>query len=78
MPCIKGMQGMKDSCEKKNAEILGKIIFHLSKACKLFNDLKDRRVSGVEQGEWENAAKLCKDAIEFINGKVESMGRIVK
>ena len=77
MPCIKGMQGMKDSCEKKNAEILGKIIFHLSKACELFNNLKDRRVGVVEQHEWENAIKLCKDAIEFVNGKVDSMGKIV-
>jgi len=76
IPGINGMQGMKDNYEKKNAEILGKIIFHLSKACKLFNDLKDRRVSAVEQGEWENAIKLCKDAIEFINGKVDSMGKI--
>ena len=70
------MQEIKDNYEKKNAEILGKIIFHLSKACKLFNDLKDRRVSAVEQGEWENAIKLCKDAIEFINGKIDSMGKI--
>ena len=71
------MQKMKDNYEKKNAEMLGKIIFHLSKACKLFNDLKDRRVSVVEQGEWENAVKLCKEAIEFINGKVDNMGKIL-
>jgi hypothetical protein len=78
IPGINGMQGMKDNCKKKNAEILGKIIFHLSKACKLFNDLKDRRVSAVEQCEWENVIKLCKDAIEFINGKVDSMGKILR
>ena len=71
------MQEMKDNYEKKNDEILGKITFHLSKACKLFNDLKDRRVSAVEQGEWENAVKLCKEAIEFINGKVDNMGKIL-
>jgi len=76
IPGINGMQGMKDNYEKKNAEILGKIIFHLSKACKLFNDLKDRRVSAVEQCEWESAIKLCEEAIEFINGKVDSMGKI--
>jgi hypothetical protein len=57
---------------------LGKIIFHLSKACELFNELRNRKVSGVEQGEWENAVKLCKDAIEFINGKVDSMEKILK
>jgi len=69
---------MKDNCEKKNAEILGKIITHLSKACKLFNDLKDERVSAIEQDEWESAIKLCKEAIEFVNGKVDSMGKILK
>ncbi len=68
---------MEDNCKKKNAEILEKIIFHLSEACKLFNDLKSRKVSGVEKREWENAIKLCKDAIEFINGKVDNMGKIV-
>ncbi len=68
---------MEDNCRKKNAEILGKIIFHLSEACKLFNELKDRKVSAFEQRRWENAIKLCKDAIEFINGKVDSMGKIV-
>ena len=78
MPGINGMQGMEDNCKKKNGEILGKITFHLSKACKLFNDLKDKRVSAVEQCEWENAIKLCKDAIEFINGKVDGMGKIVR
>ena len=77
MPGINGMQGMEDNCEKKNAENLEKIIFHLTEACKLFNDLKDRRVSAFEQREWENAIKLCKDAIEFIYGKVDSMGKIV-
>jgi hypothetical protein len=77
MPGINGMQAMEDNC-KKNAEILENIIFHLSEACKLFNDLKDRRVSAVEQHEWKNAIKLCRDAIEFINGKVGSMGKILK
>jgi hypothetical protein len=69
MPGINGMQGMEDDCKKKNAEILQKIISHLREAYKLFNDLKDRRVSAVEQREWKNAIKLRKDAIEFINGK---------
>jgi isocitrate dehydrogenase kinase/phosphatase len=78
MPGINGMQGMEDDCKKKNAEILEKIIFHLSEAYKLFNDLKDRRVSAVEQHKWENAIKLCKDAIEFTNRKVDGMGRILR
>ena len=69
-----GMQGMEDNCKKKNAEILEKIIFHLSEAYKLFNDIEDRRVSALGLREWENTVKLCKDAIEFINGKVDSMG----
>jgi hypothetical protein len=73
-----GMRGMEDNCKKKNAEVLQKIIFHLSEAYKLFNDLKDRRVSAVEPREWQNTIKLCKDAIEFINGKVDSMKKIVK
>lgn len=72
------MQGIEDSRKKKNAEILEKIIFHLSEACKLFKGLKDRKVSAVEQREWENAIKLCEDAIEFINGKVDSMGKSVR
>jgi len=75
---VNGMQGMGDNCEKKNAENLEKIIFHLSEACKLFNDLKDRRVSALEQREWENAIKLSKDAIDFINSKVDSMEKIVR
>lgn len=80
MPGINRMQGMEmeDDCKKKNTEILEKIIFHLSQAYKLFNDLKDRRISTFEQSEWENAIKSCKDAIDFINGKVDRMGEILR
>jgi len=69
---------VEDNCKKKNGEMLEKIIFHLSEACKLFNELKDRGGSAFEQRDWENTIKLCKDAIEFINGKVDSMGKIVR
>jgi isocitrate dehydrogenase kinase/phosphatase len=78
MPGINGMKGIKDDCKKKDAEILGKIIFHLSEAYKLFNDLKDRRISTFEQSQWENAVKSCKDAIEFMNAKVDSIGKILR
>jgi hypothetical protein len=70
MPGINGMRGMEDNCKRKNTEILGKIVFHLSEAFKLFNDLKNGRVSALEQREWENTVKLCKDAIGFVNGKL--------
>ena len=62
----------------RNAEILGKIIFHLSEAYELFNNLKYAGVTPLEQREWENAIKLCKDAIGFINGKVDGMGKILR
>ena len=73
-----GMQEVEDNYKKKNAEILEEIIFHLSEAYGFFNDLKDRRVSAVEQREWEDAIRLCKNAIEFINGKVDSMGKMLR
>ncbi len=69
---------MEDDYKKKDDEILRKIIFHLSKAHKLFYNLRDRRVSVGEQGEWESAIKLCNDAIEFVSGKVDSIGKILK
>ena len=78
MPGINGIQEMKDDCEKNNAEILKKITFHLSKAHNLFDNLKHRRVSEVEQGEWKHAVKLCKEAIEFIDGKIDSIGKILR
>ena len=73
-----GIRGVENNRKKNNAEILKKIVFHLNEACELFDDLKDRRISTFEQREWENTIKLCKDAIEFINGKVDSMEKIVK
>ncbi len=69
---------MEDNCEWKDAKMLQKIIFHLSEACKLFNNLKYRRVGVLEQREWENTVKLCKDAIEFVNGKVDTIGKIIR
>jgi len=78
MPSINERQRMEDNCKKKNAEIVEGIILHLSEACKLLKYLKDGRVSAVEQREWENAIKLCKDAIEFINGKLDSMGKFLR
>ena len=68
---------MQNNCKKGNAEVLEKIIFRLSQVCKLFDDLKYARVTALEQREWENGIKLCKDAIEFINGKVDAIGKIV-
>ena len=76
MADIDGVRGMEDNRKKKNAEILEKIIFHLSEAFKLFNDLKIERVSSPEQRERENTVKLCKDAIGFINGKLIAWERL--
>jgi len=76
MPDIDGVRGMEDNFKKSNAEILEKIIFHLSEAFKLFNDLKNGRVSEIEQREWKHSVKLCKDAIGFINGKLMALERL--
>jgi len=65
----------KDDRKKKDAEVLEQIICHLSEACKLFNDLRDRRISTFEQSQWESAIKLCEDPVEFVKGKVDSMRR---
>jgi len=79
MPGINRMQEIeKDDCKKKDAEILEQIICHLGEACKLFNDLKDRRISTFEQSQWDNAIKLCEDAIEFVKGKVDSMQKTLR
>jgi hypothetical protein len=52
MPGINWMQGIqKADCKKKDAEILETIIFYLSEAYRLFNDLKDRRNSTFEQSQ---------------------------
>ena len=68
---------MENNRKKGNAEVLEKIFFHLNQVCKLFDDLKYARLTALEQREWENGIKLCKDAIEFINGKVNAIGKIV-
>ena len=66
---------MEGDCEKENAEILGKIIFHLSEAFKLFNDLQIGMISEIEQQERRNTVKLCKGAIRFIKGKLMAWKR---
>ena len=78
MAGIDWMQGKKGNRKKKDVAILEEIIFHLSEAYKLFNGLKDRRISTFEQSQWENAVKSCEDAIEFINAKVDIIGKILK
>lgn len=78
MPGRNRMQWMEDDSKKKNAEILAKILFHLSETYRLFNDLKDRRISTFEQSEWENAIKSCRVAIDFIKGKLDRMREILR
>ena len=78
MPDRNRMQWMEDDNKKKDAETLRNIIFRLSETYKLFNDLKDRRTSPFEQSEWENAIKSCRVAIDFIKGKVDRIGEILK
>ena len=53
------------------------ILSHLDESMRLCKNLDFSEIPGIDQSEWENRMKVCKDAIEFTKGSVERLQKIL-
>ena len=67
-----------DVDKERNRVALEKISFHLIEAMRFCNQLDLSGLGLLEQGEWDNRMKICKNAIEFTKDSVEKLSKILE
>jgi len=64
--------------KERNGIALGRISFHLNEAMRFCNQLDLSGLGLLEQGEWDNRMKVCKNAIEFTKESVQKLSKILE
>jgi hypothetical protein len=64
--------------KERNRNSLERITFHLDQAMRFCNQLDLSGLGPVEQSEWDNRMKICKNAIEFTLVSVQKLGKILE
>ena len=64
--------------KERNRIVLERISFHLDEAMRFCKQLDLSGLALVEQREWDNRMKICKDAIEFTMGSVQKLSKILE
>jgi len=67
-----------DVDKERNRIALERISFHLNEAMRFCNQLDLSGLGPLEQGEWDNRMKICKNAIEFTKDSVEKLSKILE
>jgi hypothetical protein len=67
-----------DIDKERNRNALDRITFHLTQAMKFCNQLDLSRLGPLEQSEWDNRMKICKNAIEFTRESVQKLNKILE
>ncbi len=63
--------------KEKNRIVLEGISFHLITALRFCSQLDLSGLSSLEQGEWNERIKICKNALEFTKESVEKLSKIL-
>jgi len=63
--------------KERNRDALERITFHLDQAMRFCNQLNLSGLGPVEQSEWDNRMKICKNAIEFTKESVQKLSKIL-
>ncbi len=63
--------------KEKNRIALETIFLHLSEALRLCTHLDFSELGPLEQTEWSERIKLCKNAIEFTKDSVEKLSVLI-
>jgi hypothetical protein len=63
---------------ERNRNSLERITFHLDQAMRFCNQLDLSGLGPVEQSEWDNRMKICKNAIEFTKESVQKLSKILE
>ena len=64
--------------KERNRNSLERITFHLDQAMRFCNQLDLSGLGPVEQSEWDNRMKTCKNAIEFTKESVQKLSKILE
>ena len=64
--------------KERNRNSLERITFHLDQAMRFCNQLDLSGLGPVEQSEWDNRMKTCKNAIEFTLVSVQKLSKILE
>jgi hypothetical protein len=67
-----------DVDKERNRVALERISFHLIEAMRFCNQLDLSGLGLLEQGEWDNRMKICKNAIEFTRDSVQKLSKILE
>ncbi len=66
-----------DSHKEKNRMIMEQVFFHLLETLRLCSQLDLSGLGPLEQKEWNERIKLCKNALEFTKESVEKLGKLI-
>ncbi len=66
-----------DSHKEKNRMIMEQTLFHLLETLRLCSQLDLSDLSPLEQKEWTDRIKLCKNALEFTKNSVEKLSEFI-
>jgi hypothetical protein len=64
--------------KERNRIALDRISFYLDEAMRFCNQLDLSGLGPLEQKEWNNRMKTCKDAIEFTKESVQKLNKILE
>ena len=64
--------------KERNRNSLERITFHLDQAMRFCNQLDLSGLGPLEQSEWDNRMKICKNAIEFTKESVQKLSKILE
>jgi len=64
--------------KERNKIALERISFHLDEAMRFCHQLDLSRLGPMEQTEWDNRMKTCKDAIMFTRQSVQKLTQILE
>ncbi len=67
-----------DIDKERNRIALERISFHLDEAMRFCSLLDLSGLGPLEQSEWDNKMKICKDAIEFTRESVQKLSKILE
>jgi len=64
--------------KERNRMALDRIAFHLNEAMRFCSQLDLSGLGPLEQKEWDNRIKNCKDALDFTKQSVLNLGKILE
>ena len=64
--------------KERNRVALERISFHLDEAMRFCHQLDLSGLVLLEQTEWDNRMKVCKNAIEFTKDSVQKLSKILE